>query len=57
MQQSMPNATLYNAAIQGLCLRCNVDLANKVYKKMLESGLEADVKTQVLMLRMIRKRK
>ncbi|ESW11371.1 hypothetical protein PHAVU_008G024300 [Phaseolus vulgaris] len=53
---SMPNATLYNAAIQGLCLRCNVNLANKVYTKMLESGLQPDVKTQVLMLRMIRKR-
>ncbi|XP_017417960.2 pentatricopeptide repeat-containing protein At3g29290 isoform X1 [Vigna angularis] len=57
LNQNMPNATLYNAAIQGLCLRCNVNLANKVYTKMLESGLQPDVKTQVLMLRMIRKRK
>ncbi|XP_052736838.1 uncharacterized protein LOC108330493 isoform X2 [Vigna angularis] len=54
---NMPNATLYNAAIQGLCLRSNVNLANKVYTKMLESGLQPDVKTQVLMLRMIRKSK
>ncbi|KAG2389903.1 Pentatricopeptide repeat-containing protein [Vigna angularis] len=57
MYQNMPNATLYNAAIQGLCLRSNVNLANKVYTKMLESGLQPDVKTQVLMLRMIRKSK
>ncbi|BAT82146.1 hypothetical protein VIGAN_UM189700 [Vigna angularis var. angularis] len=57
LNQNMPNATLYNAAIQGLCLRSNVNLANKVYTKMLESGLQPDVKTQVLMLRMIRKSK
>ncbi|XP_027351994.1 pentatricopeptide repeat-containing protein At3g29290 isoform X2 [Abrus precatorius] len=51
----MPNATLYNAAVQGLCLRGKVNLANKVYTKMLESGLQPDVKTQILMLRMLRK--
>ncbi|XP_020211402.1 pentatricopeptide repeat-containing protein At3g29290 isoform X2 [Cajanus cajan] len=52
-----PNATLYNAALQGLCLRGNVNLANKVYTKMLENGLQPDVRTQVLKLRMMRKRK
>ncbi|KAG5026529.1 hypothetical protein AAZX31_08G247900 [Glycine max] len=57
LNQTMPNATLYNAAVQGLCIRKNDDLANKVYTKMLESGFQPDVKTQVLMLRMIRKRK
>ncbi|RDX74436.1 Pentatricopeptide repeat-containing protein, partial [Mucuna pruriens] len=54
---TMPTATLYNAAVQGLCLRRNVNLSNKVYTKMLESGFQPDVRTQVLMLRMIWKRK
>ncbi|KAG5093006.1 hypothetical protein JHK82_051784 [Glycine max] len=57
LNQTMPNATLYNAAVQGLCLRKNGDMANKIYTKMLESGFQPDVKTQVLMLRMIRKRR
>ncbi|KAK7394343.1 hypothetical protein VNO78_14866 [Psophocarpus tetragonolobus] len=57
LNQTMSNATLYNVAVQGLCLRRNDNLANKVYTKMLESGLQPDIKTQVLMLRMISKRK
>ncbi|KAL2329754.1 hypothetical protein Fmac_017335 [Flemingia macrophylla] len=57
LNKTMPNATLYNAAVQGLYLRGNVNLANKVYTKMLENGLQPDVRTQVLKLRMIRKRK
>ncbi|XP_045798323.1 pentatricopeptide repeat-containing protein At3g29290 isoform X2 [Trifolium pratense] len=50
-----PNAALYNAAIQGMCLRGKFDLANEVYTKMLELSLEPDVKTQVLMHPKIRK--
>ncbi|KAK7340729.1 hypothetical protein VNO77_21440 [Canavalia gladiata] len=53
--QMMPNVTLYNAAVQGLCLRGNAKLATMVYTKMLESGLQPDVKTQILMLRIARK--
>ncbi|KAK7295562.1 hypothetical protein RJT34_18472 [Clitoria ternatea] len=55
LNQTMPNTTLYNAAVQGMCLRGNVKLANKVYTKMLDSGFQPEVKTQVLMLRMTRK--
>ncbi|KAJ1406479.1 Tetratricopeptide-like helical domain superfamily [Sesbania bispinosa] len=55
LQQTMPNATLYNAAVQGMCLRGKVNLANKIYAKMLESGFQPDVKTRVLMHSMKRK--
>ncbi|KAK2359663.1 pentatricopeptide repeat-containing protein, mitochondrial [Trifolium repens] len=50
-----PNAALYNAAVQGICLRGKFDLANEVYTKMLEHGLEPDLKTRVLMRPKIRK--
>ncbi|MCI18678.1 pentatricopeptide repeat-containing protein, partial [Trifolium medium] len=50
-----PNAALYNAAVQGMCLRGKFDLANEVYRKMLEHGQEPDVKTRVLMQSKIRK--
>ncbi|XP_061344272.1 pentatricopeptide repeat-containing protein At3g29290 isoform X2 [Gastrolobium bilobum] len=52
---TMPNAALYNAAVQEMCLRDKVKFANKVYTKMLETGLQPDVKTRVLMHGMIRK--
>jgi len=51
----VPNAALYNAAVQGMCLRGNINLANEVYTKMLEHGLEPDIKTRVLMHPTIRK--
>ncbi|CAI8596261.1 unnamed protein product [Vicia faba] len=44
-----PNMALYNAAVQGMCLHGKLNLANEVYTKMLDHGLEPDVKTQVLM--------
>lgn len=55
LNKTVPNAALYNAAVQGMCLRGNTNLANEVYTKMLEHGLEPDVKTQVLMHPTIRK--
>ncbi|XP_058788402.1 pentatricopeptide repeat-containing protein At3g29290 isoform X2 [Vicia villosa] len=55
LNKVVPNAALYNAAVQGMCLRGKVNLANEVYTKMLEHGLEPDVKTQVLMHSKIRK--
>lgn len=50
MQQSEPNGSLYNAAIQGMCLTSNRDLARKLYIKMHELGLKPDGKTRALML-------
>lgn len=55
LNKTVPNAALYNAAVQGMCLRGNINLANEVYTKMLEHGLEPDVKTRVLMHPTIRK--
>ncbi|XP_054787721.1 pentatricopeptide repeat-containing protein At3g29290 [Prosopis cineraria] len=45
-----PNVSLYNAAVQGMCLRGKINLANKIYSKMRESGLQPDGKTRALML-------
>ncbi|KAL0450492.1 UNVERIFIED_CONTAM: Pentatricopeptide repeat-containing protein [Sesamum latifolium] len=47
---SAPNGSLYNAAIQGICLRSKTDLARKLYVKMREIGLKPDGKTRALML-------
>ncbi|CAL0318764.1 unnamed protein product [Lupinus luteus] len=55
LNTTTPNAILYNAAIQGMCLNGKVKAANKVYTKMLESGLQPDVKTRVLMCSAVRK--
>ncbi|KAL8044153.1 hypothetical protein ABFX02_08G028500 [Erythranthe guttata] len=54
--ESAPNGSLYNAAIQGMCLRNKIDLARKLYTKMREIGLEPDGKTRALMLQNLRKR-
>lgn len=56
MLQSAPNGSLYNAAIQGMCLRSKTDLARKMYVKMREIGLKPDGKTRALMLQNLRKR-
>ncbi|KAL3844624.1 hypothetical protein ACJIZ3_002027 [Penstemon smallii] len=45
-----PNGSIYNAAIQGMCLRKKTDLARKLYVKMHEIGLRPDGKTRALML-------
>nr|GMC95176.1 pentatricopeptide repeat-containing protein At3g29290 [Ipomoea batatas] len=50
LNHSAPNGSLYNAAIQGMCLTGRIDLARKVYTKMHQSGLKADGKTRALML-------
>ncbi|CAH9088812.1 unnamed protein product [Cuscuta epithymum] len=47
---SAPNGFLYNAAIQGMCLKGRIDLARKVYIKMHQNGLKADGKTRALLL-------
>ncbi|KAK6129196.1 hypothetical protein DH2020_037026 [Rehmannia glutinosa] len=48
--KSEPNGSLYNAAIQGMCLRSKTDLARKLYMKMHQIGLKPDGKTRALML-------
>ncbi|XP_057769633.1 pentatricopeptide repeat-containing protein At3g29290 [Salvia miltiorrhiza] len=45
-----PNGSLYNAAIQGSCLRKESDLAKRFYVKMREIGLKPDGKTRAMML-------
>ncbi|KAE9605008.1 putative tetratricopeptide-like helical domain-containing protein [Lupinus albus] len=55
LNKTTPNAILYNAAIQGMCLNGKVKVANKVYAKMLEIDLQPDVKTRVLMCSVMRK--
>lgn len=45
-----PNGSLYNAAIQGTCLRKERGLARKLYMRMREIGLKPDGKTRALML-------
>lgn len=50
LNQSEPNGSLYNAAIQGMCLTSNTDLARKLYIKIRELGLKPDGKTRALML-------
>ncbi|VFQ80831.1 unnamed protein product [Cuscuta campestris] len=50
LNSAAPNGSLYNAAIQGMCLAGRIDLATKVYTKMHHSGLKANCKTRALML-------
>ncbi|VFQ69325.1 unnamed protein product [Cuscuta campestris] len=50
LNSSAPNGSLYNAAIQGMCLAGRIDLATKVYTKMRHSGIKANCKTRALML-------
>lgn len=50
MQKSAPDVSVYNAVIQGMCLRGKPDLAKKLYTKMRENGIQPDGKTRALML-------
>ncbi|XP_015880507.3 pentatricopeptide repeat-containing protein At3g29290 isoform X2 [Ziziphus jujuba] len=50
-----PDVSLYNAAIQGLCLRGKIESAKKLYMKMRKSNLQPDGKTRALMLQNLRK--
>ncbi|KAI4346749.1 hypothetical protein L6164_007619 [Bauhinia variegata] len=50
-----PNASLYNAAVQGLCLRREIGLAKKLYQRMREIGLQPNGKTRALMLKNLSK--
>ncbi|XP_060191441.1 pentatricopeptide repeat-containing protein At3g29290 isoform X2 [Lycium barbarum] len=52
---SEPNGSLYNAAIQGMCLTGKLDLAKKLYTEMRERGLQPDGKTRAMMLQNLQK--
>ncbi|CAL9014180.1 unnamed protein product [Prunus brigantina] len=52
-----PDMSLYNAAIQGMCLRGKIELAKKIYTKMRENGLQPDGKTRAMMLQNLQRRK
>ncbi|XP_038891011.1 pentatricopeptide repeat-containing protein At3g29290 [Benincasa hispida] len=50
LNKSAPDVSVYNAVIQGMCLRGKTDLAKKLYTKMRENGIQPDGKTRALML-------
>ncbi|KAK2993943.1 hypothetical protein RJ640_025618 [Escallonia rubra] len=50
LNRASPNGSLYNTAIQGMCLKGKIDSAKKLYKRMGEHGLKADGKTRAMML-------
>ncbi|XP_062106412.1 pentatricopeptide repeat-containing protein At3g29290 isoform X2 [Humulus lupulus] len=54
--KAAPDASLYNAAIQGMCLRGKINLAKKLYAKMRSCSLQPDGKTRNLMLQNLRKK-
>lgn len=49
------DVSLYNAAIQGMCLRGKIESAKKLYMRMRKSGLKPDGKTRALMLQNLQK--
>ncbi|KAA8547933.1 hypothetical protein F0562_004362 [Nyssa sinensis] len=55
LNQVAPDPSLYNAAIQGMCLRGKIDSAKKLYVKMRKSGLKPDGKTRAMMLQSLPK--
>ncbi|KAI9081338.1 hypothetical protein K1719_035112 [Acacia pycnantha] len=55
LDTATPNVSLYNTAVQGMCLRGKINLANNFYSKMHESGLQPDGKTRALMLQKLPK--
>ncbi|KAF5457588.1 hypothetical protein F2P56_021679 [Juglans regia] len=50
LNRATPNVSLYNAVIQGMCLRGKTESAKKLYMKMRENDLQPDGKTRALML-------
>ncbi|KAL3526577.1 hypothetical protein ACH5RR_011233 [Cinchona calisaya] len=50
LNKNPPKGYLYNASVQGLFLRGNIDLAMELYFKMKEFDLYADGKTRALVL-------
>ncbi|KAK4803519.1 hypothetical protein SAY86_003336 [Trapa natans] len=52
----VPDVSLYNTAIQGMCLRGKTNLAKTLYRKMRDKGFEPDGKTRALMLQKLTRR-
>ncbi|KAF5735577.1 Pentatricopeptide repeat superfamily protein putative isoform 1 [Tripterygium wilfordii] len=50
-----PDVSIYNTAIQGMCLRGKAESAKRLYMKMRKYNLEPDNKTRSLMLQNLRK--
>lgn len=57
LQRYPPNGSMYNTAIQGLCLKGNINLAMKLHEKMNEWDLKPDGKTRALLLQMLHRRR
>ncbi|XP_022964230.1 pentatricopeptide repeat-containing protein At3g29290 isoform X1 [Cucurbita moschata] len=55
LSKSAHDASVYNAVIQGMCLRGKTDLAKKLYTKMRKIGIQPDGKTRALMLQTLPK--
>ncbi|KAM7516727.1 hypothetical protein LguiA_006310 [Lonicera macranthoides] len=55
LTRAKPDGSLYNAAIQGMCLRRKIDKANKLYTKMQTEGLKPDGKTRAMVLQNLTK--
>ncbi|KAK9197483.1 hypothetical protein WN943_005621 [Citrus x changshan-huyou] len=51
-----PDVSLYNAVIQGMCLRGKFESAKKLYTRMREIGLKPDGKTRALMLQNLQRK-
>lgn len=51
----MPDASLYNTAIQGMCLGGKINLATKLYSEMRDKNLKPDGKTRAMMLQNLQK--
>ena len=55
MQQNPPSGYLYNASVQGLFLRGNIDFGMRLYAKMKELNLNVDGKTRAMVLQNLSK--
>ncbi|KAM5581096.1 pentatricopeptide repeat-containing protein [Rosa sericea] len=55
LNHAAPDASLYNAAIQGMSFRGKTELAKKLYTNMRNSGLQPDGKTRAVMLQNLRR--
>lgn len=54
--EAAPDVSLYNAVIQGMCLRGKFESAKTLYTRMRKSGLKPDGKTRALMLQNLQRK-
>ncbi|KAL6139929.1 hypothetical protein ACLB2K_058230 [Fragaria x ananassa] len=55
LNHAAPDASLYNAAIQGMSFQGKTELAKKLYTNMRENSLQPDGKTRAVMLQNLRR--